>query len=110
TIVHAHRIKIHLVRPLPGVACSNGCVDPSSTDYSRAFEGDITEDKAVESARFSRQSNFTGQPGQVCEPAIGQLLANSPAPTSIAATEGPLSRLIGEKGKELKTPRVAIPM
>jgi len=28
TIVHAHRIKIHLVRPISGVACSNGCVDP----------------------------------------------------------------------------------
>jgi hypothetical protein len=30
--------------------------------------------------------------------------------TTIAAVEGPLSRLIGEKGKELKTPRAAIPM
>src|SRR5580700_6148367 len=34
TIVHAHRIKIHLVRPLSDVICSNGCVDPSGTDYS----------------------------------------------------------------------------
>ncbi len=31
-------------------------------------------------------------------------------PTSIAAAEGPLSTVIGEKGKELKTPRAAIPM
>jgi hypothetical protein len=31
-------------------------------------------------------------------------------PTSIAAVEGRLSRLIGEKGKEFKTPRAAIPM
>src|SRR5579864_7092262 len=28
TIVHAHRIKIHLFRPISGVDCSNGCVDP----------------------------------------------------------------------------------
>src|SRR4029077_679806 len=28
TIVHAHRIKIHLFRPISGVACGNGCVDP----------------------------------------------------------------------------------
>jgi len=30
--------------------------------------------------------------------------------TTIAAAEGPLSTVIGEKGKELKTPRAAIPM
>src|SRR6266851_2935391 len=53
---------------------------PSGTDYSGTFEGDITEDRAVESAKFSRQSNFTGRPVQVCEPAIGQLLANVPTP------------------------------
>ena len=28
TVVHAHRIKIHLLRPIFGVARSNGCVDP----------------------------------------------------------------------------------
>jgi len=92
------------------VACSNGCVDPSGTDYSRTLEEDITEDGAVESAKFSWQSNFTGPPVQVCEPAIGQLLAKPGNSTTIAAAEGPLSRLIGEKGKELKTPRAAIPM
>jgi hypothetical protein len=49
-VVHAHRIKIHLVRPLFGVICSNGCVDPSGSDYSCKVEGDITEDRAVQSA------------------------------------------------------------
>jgi hypothetical protein len=38
--------------------------------------------------------------------AVAGKRANS---TSIAAVEGPLSRLIGEKGTELKTPRAAIP-
>jgi hypothetical protein len=44
TIVHAHRIKIHLVRPISGVACSNGCIDLLGTDYSGTLEEDITED------------------------------------------------------------------
>jgi len=39
--------------------------------------------------------------------AVAGKRANS---TSIAAVEGHLSRLIGEKGTELKTPRAAIPM
>ena len=65
---------------------------------------------AVESAKFSRKRNFTGPPVQVCELAIGQLLAKRGNSTSIAAVEGPLSTVIGEKGKELKTPRAAIPM
>ena len=39
--------------------------------------------------------------------AVAGKRANS---TSIAAVEGPLSTVIGEKGKELKTPRAAIPM
>jgi hypothetical protein len=47
TIVHAHRIKIHLVRPLSGVVLSNGCVDLSGRDYSGGFEGDITEDRPL---------------------------------------------------------------
>src|SRR5690348_13542096 len=51
TVVHAHRIKIHLVRPISGVACSNGCVDLSGTDYSGDFEGDITEDRPLVSLR-----------------------------------------------------------
>jgi hypothetical protein len=38
------------------------------------------------------------------------LLAKRGNSTSIAAVEGPLSTVIGEKGKELKTPRAAIPM
>jgi hypothetical protein len=38
------------------------------------------------------------------------LLAKPGNSTTIAAAEGPLSNLIGEKGKELKTPRAAIPM
>jgi hypothetical protein len=42
---------IHLVRPVSGVACSNGCVDLSGTDYSGDFEGDITEDRPLGSLR-----------------------------------------------------------
>jgi len=51
TIVHAHGIKIHLVRPLPGVALSNGCVDLSGTDYSGDFEEEITQDRPLVSLR-----------------------------------------------------------
>src|SRR5437588_2453390 len=51
TIVHAHRIKIHLVLPLSGVVSSNGCVDLSGTDYSGDFEGDITERTPLVSLR-----------------------------------------------------------
>jgi hypothetical protein len=40
----------------------------------------MTEDRAVESAKFSWQSIFTGPPAQIGEPAIGQLLARAPAP------------------------------
>src|SRR5579864_7491068 len=98
TIVHAHRIKIHLVRPIFDVACSNGCVDPSGTDYSQTFEGDITEDRALESAKFSRQSDFTGPPVQVCELAIGQLLANRQLHDQRSCRRA-FARLIGEKGK-----------
>src|SRR5713101_5415593 len=59
---------------------------PSGTDYSSTFEGDITEDRAVESAKLSRQSNFTGPPVQVCagNRAVAGKRAN---PTSIAAVE-----------------------
>jgi hypothetical protein len=39
--------------------------------------------------------------------AVAGKRANS---TSIAAVEGHLPRLIGEKGTELKTPRAAIPI
>jgi hypothetical protein len=88
------------------VVRSNGCVDASGTDYSGTFEGGITEDRAVESAKFSRQSNFTGAPVQVCELAIGQLLAKRGNSRTIAAAEGPLSGLIGEKSKELKLENV----
>ncbi|HEV2698266.1 MAG TPA: hypothetical protein VGU90_09765 [Terriglobales bacterium] len=66
------------MRPISGVVCSNGFVDLSGTDYSGDFEGDITEDTSVESAKFSRQSKFTSPPVHVCETAIGPLLANSP--------------------------------
>jgi hypothetical protein len=39
------------VRPISGVACSNGFVDLSGTDYSGDFEGDITEDGPLVSLR-----------------------------------------------------------
>jgi len=51
TIVHAHRIKIHLARPISGVASSNRFVDLSGTDYSGDFEGDITQDGPLVSLR-----------------------------------------------------------
>jgi Haem-NO-binding len=51
----------------------------------------------------------TGPPVQVCEPAIGAVAGQRANSKSIAAV-APLSRLIREKGKELKTPRAAIPM
>jgi hypothetical protein len=67
----------------------------------------MTEDRAVESAKFSQQSNFTGTGLRTGNRAVAGKRAD---PTSIAAVEGPLSRLIGGKGKELKTPRAAIPV
>jgi hypothetical protein len=54
TIVHAHRIKIHLVRPISGVTCCNGCVEPPAQDYS---EGDINEDRHL-TANSDRLSHF----------------------------------------------------
>jgi hypothetical protein len=52
----------------------------------------------------------TGPPVQVCQPAVGAVAGKRANPMSIAAVEGPLSTVIGEKGKELKTPRAAVPM
>ena len=51
TIVHAHRIQIHLVGRVSGVVLSNGRSDLSGADYSGDFEGDITEDRPLVSMR-----------------------------------------------------------
>src|SRR5882762_11170906 len=58
---------------------------PSGTDYSRTFEGDITEDRAVESAKFSRQTNFTGPPVQVCREnlALSTALSSVMSPSKV---------------------------
>src|SRR5262245_37123481 len=53
------------------------------------------------------KSNTSRPASRAGNRAVAGKRANS---TSIAAVEGPLSRLIGEKGTELKTPRAAIPM
>ena len=41
------------------MACSNGCIDLSGTNYSWTFEADITEDRAVESATDPWQQYLT---------------------------------------------------
>jgi hypothetical protein len=85
----------------------NTCISPH---HNFSHCRDRLEDRAVESAKFSRQSNFTGPPGPGLRAGNRAVAGKRGNSTTIAATEGPLSTVIGEKGKELKTPRAAIPM
>ena len=87
-------------RPISGVACSNGSVAPPARIIAEPSK-ETSLKTGPSRAPSSRGKAIS--PVQVCEPAIGAVAGQRANSKSIAAV-APLSRLIREKGKELKTP------